>query len=78
MTEDTEADYTPTTATVRDCYMSLARGRGTFVLAEFDRWLASVQREAAANAWDEGQGAGTVAAVNFTPLEPNPYREGKR
>lgn len=24
-------------------------------------------------AWAEGQGAGTVAAVNGTPLEPNPY-----
>ena len=28
-----------------------------------------------AEAWDEGQGAGTVAALNFTPLEPNPYRK---
>lgn len=31
--------------------------------------LAALER-----AWDEGQGAGTVAAINFTPLEPNPYR----
>jgi hypothetical protein len=40
------------------------------ILAEF---IPEHDREIAERAWREGQGAGTVAAINFTPLEPNPY-----
>lgn len=44
------AEYTPTTATVRDAYMSLRRGSGTFSLNEFDRWKAENDRHVAAKA----------------------------
>ena len=38
------------------------------------RWLAEHDRQVAEKAWDEGQGEGVVAAINHTPLLPNPYR----
>ncbi len=35
---------------------------------------AEHDRQVAEKAWDEGQGEGVVAAINHTPLPPNPYR----
>lgn len=83
----TGGKFTLTTSEVREGYSQAYLGDGSLVDQEtvaaenrgdFDRWLAAhdaeVARKAAEKGWDEGQGAGTVAAINFTPLPPNPYR----
>ena len=79
-------DYTPTDASVRESFMyAQLSGRGldtnqigtstTVNLSEkYDRWLSERDRQVAECAWDDGQGEGVVAAINHTPLPPNPYR----
>ena len=42
------AEHTPTTETVRDCFVGGAEG--DFIEEDFDRWLAEVRREAAVEA----------------------------
>lgn len=42
------AEYTPTTETVRECFVDGAEG--DFIGEDFDRWLAEVRREAAEKA----------------------------
>jgi hypothetical protein len=58
-------------------YMPTADGEPdslTIANALFDEGILVDANKVAADAWDEGQGEGTVAALNFTPLPPNPYR----
>ena len=80
--------YTPMTEEVRGDYAHFQCPVGVpdctdpyvAALAEFDRWLAALIREAKAEAWDEAEGEihkwySTYKATLFTAPE-NPYREG--
>lgn len=73
--------YTPTADEVRDAFAGKGKGYANSSHyerqgSEFDRWLDEHDRQVKAEAWEEGQDEGTVAAINFTPLPPNPYRAG--
>lgn len=68
------SDYVPTTEDVREGYVE-GTGFGEEVYAQFDRWLAEVERAAAEKAWDR--------CVGEMPIDPdwknfygdnNPYR----
>lgn len=78
------SDYTPTTDEVRLEYMAVRWGKSNIVSfdarAEFDRWLAEIERAAAEKAWGEGTRAqwrlGQTRDIDQIPA--NPYRrEGK-
>jgi hypothetical protein len=66
-------EYTPTTNRVRVCY-KLSRTNSQDVLGEeFDRWLATHDREVRRVAWAEGFADG----FNSDDYKmTNPYREG--
>lgn len=97
------SDYTPTTEEVRNSYKSGAWLKGRegvpqfnpdeyrpIYFAEFDRWLAEVERAAARQAWEEGVATAlnhakrgsdgiTLKLVTFDgDAWKNPYREGER
>ena len=62
------AEHTPTTETVRDCFVGGAEG--DFIEEDFDRWLAEVKAEALRGAARE------VAAEEFLrALPPAEYGE---
>lgn len=78
--------YTPTTDEV--CSDYIRASAGPFIrpnvrechVAEFDRWLAEVRREAAEKAWDEGERAGMHNDRLMTDgsddgFADNPYRK---
>ena len=64
-------DYTPTTEEVETHWADVGFAGDR---ASFRRWLSERDRQVAERAWDDGQGEGVVAAINHTPLPPNPYR----
>lgn len=78
------SEYVPRTADVRECYASSGDGLDFRLrlferYAEFDRWLAEVQREAAEKAWDRchddtHEWYRTVHKTLYTAPE-NPYRK---
>lgn len=76
------SDYTPTTEEVRDAY---AGHDFDYAIAgaQFDRWLAEVERAAAEKAWTDGWNEGVdfeVYVRDINQAGPNPYRlnEGEK
>ena len=77
------SNYTPTTKSVRDCYLyGQENADGTFIKsqrgheAEFDRWLEQHDREVAELAWDKA--VESIQYEDGSPVEivyvRNPYR----
>ncbi len=76
-----------TTAAVRECFAwpvhELTDEESVAAEAEFDRWLAEVERAAAEKGWDEGEQAGYEDALGeqrgIGPQESarNPYRRSE-
>lgn len=67
------SDYTPSTEEIRERWLLFDGGPVPADHAEFDRWIAEVERAAAETAWDDGRAEGFHRSGRS-----NPYRKETR
>ena len=73
------AEDTPPTSAIKQAWIEAHPFRAITTVeervAEFDRWLAEVRREAAALTWREGYRRGTLDATSDLEPADNPYQQ---